>query len=1465
MAIGINELKTFMEERLLEFDPTIDINPGSPAQSQIIEPLLSRLGTDPFDLDIKEFMYQRGREFYPDLDLITYDDLFLNPLSTFLEPFNREIQRISKAQSIQNSDTINQDEVDAILANYYMLRQKGTKCIVPVRIYFQSPQAVTISTTNRVYSKSNLLFFPINDYSFTVNDITFNREGNRYYVDITVESEKEGSQYSVEIDDFSDTDILGAVGVKNFTVAQGTDGDTNQQFIERGEVSLNERSLNTERGIRSQLTSPKAISIIGAREKGMDRDILKGTGEGYLYLSTIATIINNWMIIKNINYKDQNVGIEVGDEVRLQKPLNVDPNRNIIKVKVKSIWWNSGDKYLLEISENLGISDSLCNFFKPGYITISEIPGGMLSTQVLDNSVHLGGHVDIFTRPAGTDKQNLTLKTINGDPILALQRAKIFQDTNAFNCDDAVAILNLVLPEDVISIESGNNVGIYKVIEINNNIRVDRNFTQTETNLRARIYRQLKTNLNIPIKIKVPYAGLAQDLTTVAGSLLFKTSTNLINYGVEVGDKFEVLSGMDKGIYTIQKFDPILLGNGPILDRAATTSSNNVSYRVYSTQTGITLPLININKIEVLDSNLQATGNEIPYGKPVGIYNECEFSKEQAKSVYSKTLMICPDFASIFPINSDPAVPGTGVDARYTQKIEEYDGTIRKIGADNTNPITSIEINLPPFLWNGKRDKLIALVSEIDLEFNNDPANNAQTSPLVKAKNGWVVSIKDGPCIGNYLIKDVRIFNLWNKTTAGHQKIALIQLYDELPSDFIRTVYDFISYGNQNGSGISVPTQTEMFGFFEWLTDPDNNGGCLVNILLQKLINTFTFFGFTMNLFDGYDLILNNSRSSYSTGPAPKGILRNYFMNPVGVEYFSEQYTPTWFVHNNKLARPIESNSQVVPQSLDQSVTGWLRNGSMKSPIDTSYYLVDGDTFAKRGAKTGDLLQYYLAINDYPSRHKMNSSYVGLTQIDSDIVTIVLPNTRNNPKYLEPGLLLCIDSGPDQGTYKIVSVISSTFPTYKVRIDKKLTHTTLNYPDGWALLNPQVNNIVHSTKNVLCPGFILAAAVGGWVSIIAVNHSEIMTAGEDEAYLGTFKITTVDALNNLITLDRTANFPTTGSNPTCLLVFHPAPTTTPAQTSGGGTELTTQYVRVRLYDNTLIEKSITVDWNTNPNPLNQTSKNQIILSSNFNSPTFSHKSPIRIIRKNSIKIGATEMANYKDNGLYYIDIPVRLIGLDDGYNFSEFTSFDLSGKYRIDGWQLKTKNKNLSYSLRENLDLILSPSFIPKGLEGEENSINLLNKNINIIYNNSSEIISLQNYVDLTSNRILCSDLLIRHFLPAFLLLDIEYSGGSDSSVISQDLITAIINISTTSTELRSDYLIKLLQRRGAKNIKQPLLLQALVHDLNHTIKYIRSTNSLGLVDPIFDGLNKQVYWIPGEDLSNKDRVDGGGIKITKI
>jgi hypothetical protein len=115
------------------------------------------------------------------------------------------------------------------------------------------------------------------------------------------------------------------------------------------------------------------------------------------------------------------------------------------------------------------------------------------------------------------------------------------------------------------------------------------------------------------------------------------------------------------------------------------------------------------------------------------------------------------------------------------------------------------------------------------------------------------------------------------------------------------------------------------------------------------------------------------------------------------------------------------------------------------------------------------------------------------------------------------------------------------------------------------------------------------------------------------------------------------------------------------------------------------------------------------------------------------------------------------------------------------------------------------------------------------------------------------------------LLLDIEYSGGSDSSVISQDLITAIINISTTSTELRSDYLIKLLQRRGAKNIKQPLLLQALVHDLNHTIKYIRSTNSLGLVDPIFDGLNKQVYWIPGEDLSNKDRVDGGGIKITKI
>jgi hypothetical protein len=57
----------------------------------------------------------------------------------------------------------------------------------------------------------------------------------------------------------------------------------------------------------------------------------------------------------------------------------------------------------------------------------------------------------------------------------------------------------------------------------------------------------------------------------------------------------------------------------------------------------------------------------------------------------------------------------------------------------------------------------------------------------------------------------------------------------------------------------------------------------------------------------------------------------------------------------------------------------------------------------------------------------------------------------------------------------------------------------------------------------------------------------------------------------------------------------------------------------------------------------------------------------------------------------------------------------------------------------------------------------------------------------------------------------------------------------------------------------------ALVHDLDRNIQAVASQNSLGAANPVFNGFNSQIYWIPGADLTvDTVRADGGGIFLVR-
>ena len=50
--MSLSETRTFLEDALLRYDPDIDLSEGSRAQVELIDPILNRVGPDPFDDDI---------------------------------------------------------------------------------------------------------------------------------------------------------------------------------------------------------------------------------------------------------------------------------------------------------------------------------------------------------------------------------------------------------------------------------------------------------------------------------------------------------------------------------------------------------------------------------------------------------------------------------------------------------------------------------------------------------------------------------------------------------------------------------------------------------------------------------------------------------------------------------------------------------------------------------------------------------------------------------------------------------------------------------------------------------------------------------------------------------------------------------------------------------------------------------------------------------------------------------------------------------------------------------------------------------------------------------------------------------------------------------------------------------------------------------------------------------------------
>lgn len=406
------DLAEFLAERLKEFDPTIDTSSGSLAQQVIIEPAVTRFGADPFDIDIRTFLIDRVKQEFPlvDVNRTALDDLLIKPQAIMLEPFRREILSVETQQSLEDPALLTEDEADALVANFAVARVAGNRAQGIARLFFNAPVTFTALPSQTLSTSDGLAFNPTSVQSITSSQMQSNVDSGFYFFDITVVAVDEGTDGQLEPNEL--TQIAGAPGVvrvtNNTRFSGGVDRQTNVELKDFTIESITERSLTTDRGVVSQILANFAVEdvfAIGYGDPEMERDIVDVIGNVLTSeTGVVASIVTSVLTDATAAFLVDDV--RVGDVLTLFSGPNFGRSFSVTIVTAMTLTLSGSPL------DDAGPLSYFVTQQNPGIVTISSIPGGILSDPPLsipNSEIHIGNHVDAYVKAPVFDQGTLIL------------------------------------------------------------------------------------------------------------------------------------------------------------------------------------------------------------------------------------------------------------------------------------------------------------------------------------------------------------------------------------------------------------------------------------------------------------------------------------------------------------------------------------------------------------------------------------------------------------------------------------------------------------------------------------------------------------------------------------------------------------------------------------------------------------------------------------------------------------------------------------------------------------------------------------------------------------------------------------------------------------------------------------------------------------------------------------------------
>lgn len=653
------DLQVYIQERLRAFDESMDVAPGSPVDTQVIQPMLRRLGTDPFTVDLAVFLSDRLKQAFPEMatdegDAIT--DLLIKPALLLWDPIVREIFRIRSCQSFKDPQALTTDEADALGANLFSDRERGDFARGSGRLYFAQARQVSVTPVNFFTSRSGLHFFPDGQQNITVNEMLLNISGSLYYFDVNLIAESAGTAYNIEANELINVaNLEGTVQVKNLRrFRSGQDEETASEYIDRAQQELTERSMVTLRGLGARI--PKAfpevtrLAAVGFGDPEMQRDVLTGGGLGSIVGAGLAgtTVLDleNKALTRRFHILDSGVD--------LNSLMDTDALSSYVLTVFNAFTETPvvRDLAVLRLvdSTTIDVAEQVMQPFGTGKswmlrkkeLTLSGIPGGILfpdssagTVSIPEGEVHVGGHYDVSVRGSDFDTATLVLENISDASPAVSGKLLTFTAAATATLTDLVLGTSYAVGDTTynaladakkygftLQVLTGVNAGNYRVLEVVQStgispvLTLDTGTPVVPGTYKWRLVDVIDIDLVEPKDTRVSGGDLQsvqnQDVLSTAGS------TDLMALGVSVEDTLRIENGADASDYVVKGLPAF---NAVQVDRVLTATAGDLKYTIFKANTagGVQRPFVRVTKLELLDTSGQPVGSVVPYAHPIDI------------------------------------------------------------------------------------------------------------------------------------------------------------------------------------------------------------------------------------------------------------------------------------------------------------------------------------------------------------------------------------------------------------------------------------------------------------------------------------------------------------------------------------------------------------------------------------------------------------------------------------------------------------------------------------------------------------------------------------------------------------------------------------------------------------------------------------------------------------------------------